>query len=146
MKKAVMEKWVKALRSRYYKRGTGRLRGYVSPSDPERISRVCRPARGGQAFCCLAVLCNIHAQEHPEIAATQTDPSQYLGEEEFLPTEVMEWAGMDSSDGMFYDEGEESPIVIPKVGKFESLASLNDSNKVGFGRIADWIEKNYRGL
>ncbi len=145
MKKAVMEKWVKALRSRDYKRGTGRLRGYVSPSDPERRSRAYENG-GEQAFCCLAVLCNIHAQEHPEIAATQTSPYEYLGENEFLPREVMEWAGMNSNDGMFYDEDQEVPLTIPKVGTFESLVELNDSNKVGFGRIADVIEKNYRGL
>lgn len=139
-----MQKWVKALRSGDYKRGTGRLRGYVAPGS-DRASRGYENG-GDQAFCCLGVLCNLHAQEHPKLAATQTDPYEYLGEEEFLPSEVMEWAGMDTNDGVFYEEGEEVPIVIPKVGKFESLASLNDSNKVEFGRIADWIEKNYRGL
>jgi len=80
MNKEIKEQWIAALTSGKYKQGIGQL-------------------RSGNKFCCLGVLCNLHAQAHPEIAEKQTRPGKYMGEDSFLPNEVMEWAGLDSDDG-----------------------------------------------
>lgn len=124
MKKSIATKWVAALRSGDYKQGDGSLR------DSETNS-----------FCCLGVLCNLHAESHPKIAKTQKDPGVYLGESEFLPEEVLAWAGMDSSDGSTVGNTE-----ININGKsFSCLTEANDSG-TSFKRIATWIEKNYEKL
>ena len=71
----VKTKWVAALRSGQYKQTRGRL-------------------REGASFCCLGVLCNLHAQEHPDTAAEQYDPHRYMGQARILPTPVQEWSGL----------------------------------------------------
>lgn len=50
MKKEIAMRWIEALRSGKYMQGKGRLRSFYDE------------------FCCLGVLCNLHAIEHPEIA------------------------------------------------------------------------------
>lgn len=126
MKKAIAEKWVKALRSGKYKQGTGYLRTSQDNSN---------------SFCCLGVLCNIHAQEHPELAKKETNPDVYMGETEFLPEKVMKWAGMDDSGGVRTDR--EGIEILDN--EFFSLAEANDYG-ISFTRIATWIEKNYEKL
>ncbi len=111
MKKKVARQWVAAIRSGQYRQGTGRL-------------------RTGNKFCCLGVLCNLHAKAHPDIAATQTDKREYLGRDKILPLEVTVWAGMCSNYG-----------TLGNV----SLANLNDDG-YSFDDIADLIEKRYRLL
>lgn len=117
MKKAIMEKWVAALRSGEYEQGTDFLR------------------QSNNKFCCLGVLCNLHAQAHPKIAAKETDPTKYLDCDEMLPREVQNWAGMDSYEGYFVD----------KWGNLRSLAHLND-NGSDFNKLANIIEKYYEQL
>lgn len=112
MKRSVARKWIKALESGEYKQGIHLLRN-----------------RG--KWCCLGVLCNMHAQEHPEIAATQKRKGFYLGESTVLPKEVMVWAGMNSDIG-YIDHG-------------EILANMNDSG-VTFQEIAKVIRKNWKAL
>lgn len=124
MKKSIATKWVAALRSGAYKQGTGTLR------DSENNS-----------FCCLGVLCNLHAQEHPGLARKETDPDSYMGHSEFLPEKVKKWAGMISEEGEPVDR---SDITI-KGEEFVSLTDVNDSG-ISFKRIATWIEKNYEKL
>lgn len=79
MNPQVKRDWIAALRSGDYKQGRHVLR------------------RGSQ-FCCLGVLCNLHAQAHPEIAAKQTDPGMYMGKSQMPPNEVLEWAGLSLYD------------------------------------------------
>lgn len=112
MNPEVKKLWVEALRSGKYKQGHNQLR------DDEN------------QFCCLGVLCNLHAQAHPEIAARQKDPTAYLHEREFLPTQVMEWADMEYDDGTFTNEA----------GGIMSLAGLNDEGRT-FRYLANRIEK-----
>lgn len=50
MKKKIAKMWADALRSGDYKQGIGRLRNEHNH------------------FCCLGVLCNLHAIHHPNIA------------------------------------------------------------------------------
>ncbi len=113
MKQQIAEKWIAALRSGEYKQTRGNL-------------------RQGDSFCCLGVLCNIHAQEHPEIAAKETNPRQYLGEFKSTPAAVREWSGLHGGFGFIYKLN-------------NTLATLNDNGK-GFVEIADIIEKYWEVL
>lgn len=115
MNKEVKKKWVAALRSGKYKQGHGML----------------RKNKGNDArFCCLGVLCNLHAEAHPEIAAKQTSRAKYMGRNDFLPEAVKKWAGLKR--------------VNPEVDVGEryllSLAELNDQGR-DFKFIADVIEE-----
>ena len=83
MKKEIAEQWVAELRSGKYKQAKGQLRTKTN------------------SFCCLGVLCNMHAEAHPSIAANQTDPTEYMGNDGLLPDEVMKWAGMSSTNGSY---------------------------------------------
>ena len=119
MNPEIKKLWVDALRSGDYKQGVGRLRN----DDNE--------------FCCLGVLCNLHAQNHPEIAKTQTEPSFYISSAHILPAEVSKWAGL----GI-----EVNPVVSYKK-KARTVAEINDGQCPGqtkpatFKQIADVIEK-----
>lgn len=114
MKKHIMEKWVAALESNEYKQAREQL-------------------RDGNKFCCLGVLCNLHAQAHPKIAMKEIVPDFYLGESDCLPKEVMLWAGMDSHNGRLSEEWD------------DSLADMNDSGKK-FITIAKVIRAHYKDL
>jgi hypothetical protein len=100
----VKRKWVKALRSGDYDQGHHKLR---SKNDN---------------FCCLGVLCNLHAMEHPDYAARQRDARLYGNKDSFLPEAVEDWAGLNF------------PIV-------RELATMND-NGYTFKQLADYIDKN----
>jgi hypothetical protein len=116
MKKNIMKEWVSALRSGEYKQGVNAL-------------------RVNDKFCCLGVLCNLHAQSHPKIAKKQLDPEYYLGEDKILPESVKDWAGMKSTDGCFYSDD----------GPTDTLVELNDDGAT-FDEIANIIEKHYKAL
>lgn len=119
MKKEIMEKWTEALESGDYAQCRGTLR------KPNK-------KKSKYGFCCLGVLCNIHAQEHPEIAAKETNPTEYLGRTAYLPYEVMEWAGIHSDLG-----------YIPSLNT--PLAAMNDDGK-SFKHLAKVIRKHYKEL
>jgi len=110
MNPRIKKLWVKALKSRKYKKGIGQLRDK------------------NDNFCALGVLCNLHAIEHPEFAAGQTDKTSYGQMGGSLPGIVKEWAGLGSSDPH-----------IPKVNRH--VSELNDSG-TSFIRIANLIEKH----
>lgn len=114
MNKEIAMQWVAALRSGEYKQGVGQLRT-VEPA----------------AFCCLGVLCNLHAQAHPEIAAKQNDPTVYMTQAAYLPYEVRDWAGLLT----------ENPRV-PALSGAVPLSQLNDAD-CSFKEIADLIEKHW---
>ncbi len=119
MNKYVKKKWLEALRSGEYKQTRGKLRR--------------NRGKNKASFCCLGVLCNLHAQAHPEIAATQTDPKSYIGATELPPVEVMEWAGLEAKD----------PVIAIGHGVHERttrLSVLNDSG-YSFKEIASLIER-----
>ena len=110
MNPEIKSKWVAALRSGKYKQTKNVLRNRDS-------------------FCCLGVLCNLHAKAHPEIAVRQRDKAMYLGNTRFLPVEVQKWAEFSSRSG-----------VLPcHVDGLTTLAEMNDSGKT-FEAIAKVIE------
>lgn len=113
MKRSIARKWAAALASGEYKQTTGKL-------------------REGDTFCCLGVLCNLHAQEHPEIAAEEKHKGLYLGADVELPALVQEWAGMASSSGRF--DGT------------RCLIDLNDDEDKTFPEIAKVIRKEWKKL
>lgn len=112
MKKRVKKLWVEALRSGKYQQGTGQLRNEYN------------------RFCCLGVLCNLHAQAHPKIAKRQTNPESYLGESWFTPSDVIEWAGLAHPNPRLLYENYDWPLSV-----------LNDREGLSFKRIATLIEK-----
>ena len=109
MNKEIKAKWVSALRSGDYVQGKGQL-------------------RRGNKFCCLGVLCNIHAQEHPESTWLEHRDT-YLGEIGLLPNEVTKWIGGGC--------GITGRVSIG--GDYQSLVSHNDAGRT-FLEIADAIE------
>lgn len=111
MKPGIARKWVAALRSGKYEQTTGTL-------------------RRGDAFCCLGVLCNLHAQAHPGIAARQPTPDQYMGSEGTLPMSVRAWASINAN---------------PMVENY-TLSEWNDVKGADFDRIATLIERNAAAL
>lgn len=113
MNKAIANKWLAELKSGDYKHGTGFLR------DSDK-------------FCCLGVLCNLHAKEHPHIAATQTNSYSYLGYSSILPDEVRDWAGLNDSTGLFRNEN----------GFINSLVRINDTSS-SYKPVIEVIEKSW---
>ena len=105
MDKAVKKAWVAELRSGDYKQGQFQLRD------------------GDNEFCCLGVLCNVHAQNNPEFAKTQTDPEGYDRYFDLPSPMVLTWAKL--------------PAYAVK-----KLAEMNDKEGKTFSEIADWIVKN----
>ncbi len=113
MNPEVKEKWIAALRSGEYKQGKNLLR-----FEGE--------------FCCLGVLCDLHAKETRnkwDIAGGVRE--EYLGMNGYPPPEVVKWAGLDTNN--------------PRVKVFREelverdLAYLNDVG-YSFYQISDLIE------
>lgn len=102
MNHEIKAKWVAALRSGEYKQGRGSLR--------ER-----------DAYCCLGVLCDIHARE---TGCRWGDRNEYLDCSGILPVLVRDWAGLRLRD--------------PEVDRY-CLSAQND-NGASFPEIADLIE------
>ena len=127
MKKSIAKKWVAALRSGEYRQGYGYLRS------------------GDNEFCCLGVLCNLHAQDHPDIAQRQHSSHFYLGDNIYLPTMVKEWAGVSSACGNFQYRTKKDEMVFVGKRATANLVVAND-NRCTFAEIADAIEKNWKRL
>ena len=112
MNKKIKQKWLEALRSGQYKQCKETL-------------------TNGEGFCCLGVLCNIHALEHNKVWENEFAP-RYFNCFAYLPKQVMKWSEVKSIDGEFID-GYHNCC---------SLAILNDEGK-SFKEIVDIIEKYF---
>jgi hypothetical protein len=119
MKKRIAEQWIAALCSGEYKQTTGFL-------------------RNKNRFCCLGVLCNLHAQAHPEIAKKELSKNVYLNYSTILPVEVQKWAGLNSRNGSLCRSGS-----LKFAGK--SLTKFNDEG-VSFDQIAQVIADHWKEL
>lgn len=109
MKKSCLNDWLTALRSNKYK--------------------VCRGAlRKGDSYCSLGVLCDISGLD-----AWKPDPYsnklQYLGEVNYLPQKVREWAKISDQE---YNTMSAFVMV------------LNDNQKFGHSEMADLLEEKYK--
>lgn len=113
MNPEVKEKWVAALESGEYKQGKQALKTV-------------------EGFCCLGVLCDIHAKEtggeweNNRDLRIGTSDASYLSCEASLPQVVVAWAGLNSAN--------------PVVGG-DYLAELNDRTDIGFKGIAAIIKE-----
>lgn len=148
MKKRVLTKWLKALRSGKYKQGRGAL---------------CQiDKKGTESFCCLGVLCDLYNKEQRRnkkkglrvekldrenwmVGGLSSNPAfvrSYNDCDGTLPTQVIKWAGFreENADGEFND------ATLPE------LITLNDGSSGDWGdgtrarsfkQIADIIEKNH---
>jgi len=125
MKQEVMEKWVAALESGEYKRGKGELKTWQG------------------RFCCLGVLCDIHAKETAGKWNREMGGSwQYRESTVILPDTVQSWAGMKTDSGWTLDkELYKTPTVA-----YDSLANINDKTRLSFKDIAEIIKKNWEKL
>jgi len=133
MKKTVMKKWVKALRSGKFKQTKDALK---RTNDQGKVSH-----------CCLGVLCELYNEEmiknkkgklKETTQSNEYDEKQvthkFDGIDSMLPEKVMLWSGVNTEEGKFYD-----PTKPP------SLVYMNDDGK-RFTTIANFIEKNWESL
>ncbi len=113
MNPEIKKKWLEALRSGEYSQGKSHL-------------------KAENFYCCLGVLCDLHAKE---FAQSWQDPNDdggsiygesYFGAKNFLPHEVVKWADL--------------PNDNPRAGEGAmSLSNYNDHG-VSFEDIAGMIE------
>lgn len=126
MNPEVKKEWVAALRSGKYDQGMGSLKLEVSDT---------------QLYCCLGVLCElaVEAGVIPPGERHEDQPKNYsyyfLGEDEFLPSEVMTWANLDTNNGIYKPADN-------VWGYDQALTDLNDNGK-SFNELADIIENNF---
>lgn len=119
MNKNIAMKWVAALRSNRYFKGSGQLRDSESSS-----------------FCCLGVLCDLHRLSRVK-ASGKWNNDEYLDENEAVPGTVMKWAGISDNIG--------TPRTGLVIDLYPSLADANDDH-ISFYALADYIEANHETL
>lgn len=109
MDRGIAEDWALKLESGEYPQGSGYLNAWGN-------------------FCCLGVLCEmaVEAGVIPPGTSEFYNPVHYSHNSQVLPMDVVEWAGMLSSDGE-YPGGQ--------------LTTDNDQNGVSFTEIAAIIRK-----
>lgn len=143
----VMEQWVKALESGEYpqaKNTLHRLVPYAGEADP-----LMDDESKSVGFCCLGVLCDLAAKAGIVKAEEYGDPAisangravSYNGAESFLPKEVKDWAGLDSTNPYVRHNRaitEEQDYVVNT-----KLSDLNDLDGKDFGYIAQVIRENW---
>ena len=135
MNQGIRTQWADALRSGDYAQATGVL---------TRVSGV----NGKKSHCCLGVLCELAVaagvltrdDEKINMFDTKDDVAAsaigYDGQISYLPSSVVEWAGLD----------EDNPTITGEYNGHTSyhylkLASINDGG-APFSEIADLIEKH----
>ena len=111
MNQDIKDKWINALRSGEYKQGTGALKN------------------SNDAFCCLGVLCDLHAKETDArwVDVQEGWLASYFGSDGELPDEVIEWAGLKLRD----------PVICDHF-----ISTYNDKEGYSFDQLADLIEKH----
>jgi len=119
MNPRIKQRWLEALRSGEYKQTSETL-------------------RDENGFCCLGVLCDIHAKERGTNWVKLVDIYELYGEIQLLPLSVQEWAGLDNDMGGLVDFDCEKDGVM--YVKSESLPEINDTWRKNFNEIADLIE------
>lgn len=121
MNPEIKKQWVDALRSGTYLQGKGKLRS------------------GNGEFCCLGVLCDLHAKATKTPWGGGVYAAEYLGHSGVLPDAVISWAGLQQLAPNFHG-GSCGRIGTGK--NPESLVSLNDEGR-SFKEIADMVEEKF---
>jgi len=156
MKKTIMNKWVKALRSGKYKQCR------------EKLCNV-NGQTGEESFCCLGVLTDLYLKDRkqqkkgPGIKNFNTYTKKDMdyehdfskwevdGEEGCLPGEVAKWAGFntitdDYKTGCFSNGKKEIDLAMLNDGGLNPLDYSRKTPSKSFKQIADVIEKNYEHI
>jgi hypothetical protein len=156
MKKTIMNKWVKALRSGKYKQCREQLCSVNSTT-------------GEESYCCLGVLTDLYLKERkrqkkgPNIKFFHTytkkdmdhnlDYSKWVvdGEIGCLPAEVAEWAGFntatdDYKTGCFSNGKTEIDLALLNDGGLDPMDVNKTTKPKSFKQIANVIEKNYEHI
>lgn len=125
MKEHIKNKWVEALRSGEY----------------VQTKNMLKSVDGG--FCCLGVLCDIHAQESSGKWEEDDDSGfcYYDHNQEILPYSVRSWAGIQNGGS-----GEFQDYDALGHARQRCLALMNDSGDYTFDQLADIIEQNWEKL
>jgi len=161
MKQAVMKRWVDALRSKKYKQTREQLRELDAKGKPTN------------GFCCLGVLCDLFAKEHPDAKWLDREKTEVAmkgrstgcafsvqteivdsNKHEFvsvgmLPKPVRLWAGIKNTCGEFTltDNVRKRDFRDSPEARFaDSLSELNDAAGFNFAEIAAFVEKHWRKL
>ena len=119
--------WVKALRSREYRKGSGRLRSRSEGNPEER-------------FCCLGVACDVYQNHVLDENAWNYGPTPgnlsgrksytFMGEPFGLPAAVQKWLGLKTDSGAV--KGMSGSLLIKNDSgyTFEEIAELIESGQV----------------
>ena len=123
MKREIGEKWIAALESGEYMKGTGKLCLVTSP--------------GHTTFCCMGVLAELAIADGEEVEKIWWNDTfaEYQGERAFLPPVVRDWAGLKTTNGKYKDENDH----------VYSLVELNDETD-GFGSVIEIIREKTEEL
>lgn len=122
MNKDVKARWIDKLENGNIPQTTGKL-GEVE---------------GGR--CCLGVLCDLAVQDGVIFAPSVADDEgrlMYAREVAVLPPEVMDWAGIEHSNGGFSTDPEKDPEYMD-----DALSFQNDCGKT-FPEIAQIIRERF---
>lgn len=125
--------WTDALRSGKYTQGRNTLKRF-SVAYPTGHRR--------DEYCCLGVLCDLYALAHPDQPGWAPEKANMANsvpfsdlrkyEHDYLPTPVMEWAGLDLKNPHISINGECAHI-----------SSFNDGGGHTFNMLADAIDEQY---
>jgi hypothetical protein len=156
MKKNIMTKWVKALRSGKYKQ----CREKLCTVDGKT---------GAESYCCLGVLTDLYLKERKRqkkghgIEYFDTFTKEFFdhdgdfakweidGEDGCLAPEVAKWAGfnMETTDyktGCFYNGKTEIDLALLNDGGLDPMDISKTTKPKSFKQIATVIEKNYEHI
>lgn len=89
--------------------------------------------RDENGYCCLGVLCELHAQETGNNWTEDENLNRYLHQENYLPKKVGYWAGLLAESDMSYSN--------PKLSDGQVLSELNDQGK-SFAYISNLIKED----
>lgn len=134
MNPEIKKRWVEALRSGRFKKGTGKLHWYREDTPDE--------------FCCLGVLCEIAIEDGVVKRNLKELYNGYrfysytgLGTdaEDFLPGDVREWAELNINNPYYLARGEREDLLENRA----YLSVMNDNEYTTFDEIADVIEQRF---
>jgi hypothetical protein len=123
VRREVRDLWVAALRSGRYKQTSSKLTRLDEDGQP-------------RACCCLGVLCEVALEAGVELDLFRSEygTRYYDREDNFLPTRLLEWAGLGAVDP------EVTRTRVDGTEVTSSLSFLNDEVRLSFEQIAELVE------
>lgn len=109
-------KWLKALRSGWYKQGKGNLAKTKGKSV---------------RYCCLGVLCEVAGMKRKPAFHDPANVFAYSDHAERCPPKAIRFAALRNSEGQAFDNWEEPSCI-----------EMNDERTWNFKKIADYLEEH----